>query len=283
MDIITDPSKLCVQIAAIKSGGSRVGFVPTMGYLHPGHLSLIRSIRKRCGYVAVSIFVNPLQFNQSQDFTNYPIDLDHDKKLLQELEVDLLFLPDQSTIYPSLHQTRVSLSNLSKQWEGACRPGHFDGVTTVVAILFNLLQPHEAIFGEKDFQQLRIIEQMVADLRMPIEITRAELVRENDGLAMSSRNVRLTPQAREQALCLSRGLFALRSEAQSGQTQVDQLVARGKAIISSHQMAQLDYLAIVDEVNLQSIDRLQPGENYRAITAATFDTVRLIDNVAIRI
>ena len=279
MNVITDAIQLNERIALARSSSLRVGFVPTMGYLHPGHLSLIRKARERCNFIVVSIFVNPLQFNQQEDFQNYPIDLDRDIALLAELEVDLLFVPNQKTIYSPNHQTRVSLSEISQLWEGACRPGHFDGVATVVTILINLVQPHQAVFGEKDFQQLRLIEQMVSDLHMPVEIVRSELVRENDGLAMSSRNVRLAPAAREQALSLSRALSIMRQKALAGEVRSEPLIAEAKTLIAAQTLAQLDYLAIIEPVNLQPVARLEQDETYRAIVAATFGGIRLIDNM----
>ena len=282
MRVAADPIELTNQIRRLKISGARVGFVPTMGFLHTGHLNLVRTIRNQCDRVVVSIFVNPLQFNQKEDYQNYPIDLERDKTLLKELEVDLLFLPTEGALYREDHRTRVSVSKLGQRWEGAFRPGHFDGVTTVVALLFNIVQPDVAIFGEKDFQQLRLVEQMVRDLHMPIQIMRGELIRESDGLAMSSRNVRLSALARKQALCLNAALFALAEQVRLGKTQTLQLISDARSVIAQQEMAELDYIAIVDELSLDSVEQLEANTSYRALVAATFDGVRLIDNIQVR-
>ena len=279
MLVLTDPLALAGRIKSLRSSGERIGFVPTMGFLHAGHLSLVKSIRTECDRVVVSIFINPLQFNQKEDYQNYPIDLERDKALLKDLAVDLLFLPTESALYRDDHRTRVSVSRLGQHWEGAFRPGHFDGVTTVVALLFNIVQPDVAIFGEKDFQQLRLIEQMVRDLHMPVEIMRGELIRDGDGLALSSRNVRLSAKARRQALCLSAALYALLAQVRAGVTSCVDLINTARSILSQQDMAKLDYLAIVDEISLEAVDRLETGTYYRALVAATFDGIRLIDNI----
>lgn len=206
--------KLRQTLKAFRGAGESIAFVPTMGFLHEGHLSLVRTARRYASRVVVSIFVNPAQLNDPADFEKYPIDLVRDEQLLVSEGVDVLFIPTTETIYGSKklsadseYQSWVSVDRLTQPLEGAHRPGHFRGVTTVVSVLFNLVQPDVAVFGEKDFRQLRVIEQMVLDLKFPIKIVRGELVREPDGLAMSSRNVRLSPAARSAALSISRGLM----------------------------------------------------------------------------
>ncbi len=205
--------KTCTTVAALRAemyahrrAGRRIGFVPTMGALHEGHLSLARTLAHHCDIRVCSIFVNPTQFNDPKDYEAYVINLDKDKALLEREGVDLLFAPDVGEIYPAGFQTTVTVADISKPFEGALRPGHFAGVATVVTVLFNAVTPDVAIFGEKDFQQLRLIEQMVGDLKMDIQIIRGELVRDADGLALSSRNARLSALHQSGTLRGARGV-----------------------------------------------------------------------------
>lgn len=271
--------ELRAEISSWKKKGLRVGFVPTMGYLHDGHLSLVKRMKKEVDRIIVSIFVNPLQFNDPKDLDVYPVDLPRDAALLEKEGVDALFIPSRETMYPLGHQTKVTVTTLSQELEGAFRPGHFEGVTTVVSLLFNIVQPDAAIFGEKDFQQLRIIEQMVKDLAMPIDIIRGELIRETDGLAMSSRNVRLKGEARGAALVLSRSLTGMQSMYADGETSVALLCSRAAQVIAEEQLAKLEYVSVVDEATLKEVNAISEDRPYRAIMAVFVDGVRLIDTM----
>ena len=273
------------ELRSLRRQGATIGFVPTMGYLHEGHLSLVRLADKHCTHVFVSIFVNPAQFNDSQDYEKYPIDLARDSKLLAQENVHALFVPGRDTVYGQSNsrdgafQSWVDVTQLSREHEGACRPGHFRGVSTVVAILFNLLQPDFAVFGEKDFQQLRLIEQMVSDLKFNLSILRAPLVREDDGLAMSSRNVRLSPEARKAALLLSQGLLAAKEEFSKGDRDSARLCRVVHEYLSTSSLIKPEYIKAVDEDRLSELSTIvRPA---RIILAADVDGVRLIDNIAL--
>lgn len=267
------------EIRAHKSSGKRVGFVPTMGALHEGHLSLARELKDHCDVRVCSIFVNPTQFNDPKDYQAYVINLERDKALLEQEGVDILFAPSVEEMYPSGFQTTVSVNELSKPFEGALRPGHFAGVATVVTILFNAVMPDVAIFGEKDFQQLRLIERMVADLKLDISIIRGALVRDTDGLALSSRNVRLSPQGREDSLCISRGLRAALEAYRRGETSgaaLEDIVATSARAVPH---AVVDYIAVVDEQTLERVERV--GETSRILVVIKIEGVRLLDNIAL--
>lgn len=281
MQTITSTEELRTTVKNWKRDGLRVGFVPTMGYLHEGHLSLMKQAKKAGDKVICSIFVNPTQFNDKKDFEAYPIDLKRDAALLESVGVDLLFAPNVSEIYgtPGTAQSWVTVEELSKPWEGAHRPGHFRGVTTVVSILFNLVSPDFAVFGEKDFQQLRLIEQMVTDLKFDVEIIRGALIREPDGLAMSSRNVRLSPEARTAALAISRGLFRARAKFQSGERSRQALVDTVRSELSDSELVKIEYIDLAAEDTLEVSDQL--SRPARLLVAAFVGGVRLIDNVAI--
>lgn len=275
MKTIASPEEMQRCALALRSAGSRIGFVPTMGYLHEGHLSLVREARRCSDVTVVSIFVNPIQFNNAGDLAAYPQDLARDSAMLQAEGVDLLFAPQREVVYPAGFQTGVENTALSQPWEGAHRPGHFRGVTTVVNLLFNIVQPHRAVFGEKDFQQLRIIEQMVRDLMMPLEIVRGSLVREPDGLAMSSRNVRLSSQGRERALCLSRALRGAQALYHEGIVEAEALTNLAKAELLKGADS-VEYVALVDEEVLAPTTTCD--ERSRILLACEVEGVRLIDN-----
>jgi pantoate--beta-alanine ligase len=261
--------------------GRRIGFVPTMGYLHEGHLSLVKIAKSSADYVVVSIFVNPAQFNDKKDFEAYPIDIARDSELLRTCGADLLFIPTPEMVYGPGFQSWVTVEELSAPWEGAQRPGHFRGVSTVVSILFNLVQADCAVFGEKDFQQLRLIEQMVADLKCNIQIIRGPLVRETDGVAMSSRNVRLSPEARVAARSLSRGLFAAENGFRGGERDSAKLVRTVEAELASSKLIEPQYAAVVAESTLSPLALVT--EPARLLVAATVGGVRLLDNVALAV
>lgn len=270
------------QLSLWRSQGESIGFVPTMGYLHQGHLALVKQAQQQCDRVVVSIFVNPLQFNQASDLAAYPEDLQHDQQQLSAAGVDLLFLPDEQSIYPDGQQqiTRVCVPGVTEILEGACRPGHFDGVATVVTKLFNLVQPTRAYFGEKDFQQLLLVKKMVQDLNQPLEIVAVATQREDDGLAMSSRNARLDDESRKLAPQLYQALCWLQEQLQQGQ---DFTALRATAEQRLQQAGfEVEYIALCD-LHLQSLDRLSEVAPRQAVllVAARLGEVRLIDNLRI--
>ena len=252
-----------------------VGLVPTMGYLHEGHLSLIRRAREECDHVVVSIFVNPTQFGPKEDLAKYPRDLERDSSLIEPY-TDLLWTPTAEIMYPPGYQTWVEVEAMTQPLEGAMRPGHFRGVTTVVAKLFNAVQPHKAYFGQKDAQQAAVIRQMVRDLNFPIEIVVCPIVREPDGLAMSSRNVYLDPEQRKAATVLSRSLRAAKKAYESGENNADQLRQVMKDVLASEPLAQMQYVSCADYETLAELVVV----NKKALLsmAVYFGKTRLIDN-----
>ena len=275
----TSIAELRTEIKALKRTGKTIGFVPTMGALHEGHLSLARTLKVHCDVRVCSIFVNPTQFNDPKDYQAYVINLENDQKLLEREGVDILFAPSVDEMYPAGFQSTVSLSEITKPWEGASRPGHFAGVATVVTMLFNAVQPDCAIFGEKDFQQLRLIEQMVSDFKMDISIIRGALVRDSDGLALSSRNARLSPQGRVNSLALSRGLYAAKEACQGGEKNakaLEEIVARSVRQVPG---AEIDYIAAVREDTLAPVSEIAGA--CRILVVVKIDGVRLLDNMAI--
>ena len=252
------------------------GLVPTMGTLHEGHLSLVRRARAENDRVGASIFVNPIQFDRRADLEAYPRQLERDCALLEAEGVDLVWAPDEATVYPPGFQTYVTVEEVTKVLEGAARPGHFRGVTTVVAKLFNVFQPTRAYFGQKDAQQAAVIRQMARDLSFNLEIVVCPIVREPDGLAMSSRNLLLKPEERPAALVLKRALDAARAAWESGERDGERLRAIMRAIIAAEPLARLDYVSAADPVTLAEID----GEASAALLsmAVFVGQVRLIDN-----
>lgn len=256
-----------------------VGLIPTMGALHEGHLSLIRGARKRCQRVAVTIFVNPTQFAPQEDFTAYPRPLDADLELCRKAGVDLVFTPGVETMYPQGTRTTIHVAGLSEGLCGPFRPGHFDGVATVVAKLFHILPADVAFFGEKDYQQLQIIRRMVRDLNLPIETVGCPTLREADGLAMSSRNVYLTPVQRTQAVSLSRALFAAAEEVRSGQRDVGAITRKARASILAAGSATIEYVDAVDAESLAVLTTIDRPA--RICLAVRIGSCRLIDNVAL--
>ena len=263
-----------------RAAGKRIGFVPTMGALHEGHLSLAKTLRKHADLRVCSIFVNPTQFNDPKDYQAYQVNLERDTTLLEAEQVDILFAPPVEEVYPLGFQTTVRVAEVSKPFEGALRPGHFEGVATVVTILFNIVQPHVAIFGEKDFQQLSLIERMVRDLKLPISIIRGELVRDKDGLALSSRNARLSPEGRADALKISKGLFAAQELHRAGERSADRLEKEVRDAINTMRSPEIDYIAVVDEVTLERIT-VAEGQA-RILVVARVDGVRLLDTVGLK-
>jgi pantoate--beta-alanine ligase len=256
-----------------------IGLVPTMGALHEGHLSLVAASRARCDLTVVSIFVNPTQFGEGEDFESYPRNLDADAALLEAAGVDVLFAPSTAVMYPEGAVTRVDPGPLATVWCGASRPGHFAGVATVVPKLLNIVGPDVAFFGEKDYQQLKVIERVVADLDIRTHIVGCPIVREADGLALSSRNRYLTPEDRKHALVLSRALASVRARVDAGETDGAALQWELASAIESEPGVTLDYAAVVDAETLGSVTELR--REGRALVAARVGSARLIDNVAL--
>lgn len=255
-----------------------VGFVPTMGALHQGHLALVKEARQRCDIVIVSIFVNPTQFNEGSDLENYPRDLTADAAMLAEYEVDYVFAPDAGEIYPEGFSTYVNVDGLTESFEGDSRPGHFRGVATVVTILFNTVRPDLAFFGQKDAQQVAVIRRLTRDLGFETEIVVVPTVREESGLAMSSRNSRLTAEEREKAVVIIEALRGAKLAFKKGERNASDLAQIVRNRIEGEELARLDYVAVVDRNSLQPIERVGDDEAL-VLAAAYFGDVRLIDNV----
>jgi pantoate--beta-alanine ligase len=262
-----------------KRGGKRLGFVPTMGALHEGHLSLVRGAKASCDAVAASIFVNPLQFGPREDLQKYPRDFDRDRALLERESVELLFAPAVQEMYPAGAVTWVTVEGLSDRLDGRSRPGHFRGVTTVVAKLLHIVQPDAAFFGQKDAAQLAIIRRMVRDLDFPVTIIACPIVREADGLAMSSRNAYLNPEERKQALVLHRSLLRVKKFWEDGERDAARLLAAGREEVARENSVRLDYFEIVDADSLDSGMDLADGA--LVAVAAFVGATRLIDNVVL--
>lgn len=255
--------------------GGTVGLVPTMGYLHEGHLSLIRRAREECEHVVVTIFVNPTQFGPKEDLSRYPRDLDRDMKLI-EAYTDLLWTPTAEMMYPKGYQTWVEVETMTHPLEGAMRPGHFKGVTTIVAKLFNAVQPHKAYFGQKDAQQAAVLRQMVRDLNFPLEMVICPTTREPDGLAMSSRNVYLDPEQRKAATVLFRSLSAAKELYQVGERNAEKLRGKMKEVLASEPLAEPQYVSCADYDTLEELDTIE-GKALLSM-AVFFGKTRLIDN-----
>lgn len=262
-----------------RRAGEAIHFVPTMGYFHEGHLSLMRRAKADGGRVIVSLFVNPLQFGPQEDFERYPRDFERDRAMAESVGVDAMFVPEASEMYPPDFQTQVRVQRLSQPLCGRSRPGHFEGVATVVLKLFHIVTPDRAYFGEKDYQQLRIIQQLVRDLNLTVEIVPCPIVREPDGLAMSSRNVYLTPEERAAATVLYRSLQWAQAQVAQGVRDATTLREQVEAQIAGTPHARIDYVEVVDAETLEPlevIDRLA-----RLAVAAYFGKARLIDNIAL--
>ncbi|MFN3282706.1 MAG: pantoate--beta-alanine ligase [Pseudothermotoga sp.] len=254
-----------------------IGFVPTMGYLHQGHLSLVRRSRAENDVTVVSIFVNPTQFGPNEDYKSYPRDLNRDLSMLEKEQVDFVFAPEVEEMYPKGYSTYVNEESLSRYLCGKSRPGHFRGVCTVVTKLFNIVKPHRAYFGQKDAQQFRVIRRMVRDLNMDVEVIECPIVREPDGLAMSSRNVYLSTQEREQALALNRALKLAESLHKSGEKNASRIIEKMTDYLSTFDKLKIDYIEIVDEESLEPVTRI---DNKVIVALAVWiGKARLIDNV----
>lgn len=279
MEIVDTIAAARERIRAARTRGETIGLVPTMGALHEGHLSLMRRARKECGFTVATLFVNPTQFGPNEDLARYPRDLETDARLSEGTGLDLLLAPPVEEVYPSGASTWVTVEGLGDRLEGASRPGHFRGVATVVAKLFNMVQPDRAYFGLKDYQQLQVIRQMSRDLNFPIEIIPCETVREPDGLAMSSRNRYLSPPERQSALALSRALKAARAACEAGQRSVPALAGAARQVLDAEPGVQTDYVHLVDAETLLPLDQVdRPAV---LLLAARVGATRLIDNTVL--
>lgn len=281
MEVITSAKVMQEQALAWKKAGKIIGFAPTMGFLHDGHMSLYARATKENDVVVGSIFVNPIQFGPTEDFADYPRDLAKDKDLCESQGVDCLFIPEVSEMYPQDFDSYVNVQGLDKYLCGACRPGHFRGVATVVLKLFNICQPDRAYFGQKDIQQLTILQKMVKDLNLPVEICRVPILREKDGLAISSRNVYLSSDEREQAPGIYAALCVAQTLIDNGEREAAKIIEQAVAVINGKvSLGVIDYLEIVGAKTLCPLKILQ-GDVIMAV-AVKLPHARLIDNICIK-
>lgn len=280
MVTVTSVADVRAAVAAARRAGRTIGFVPTMGALHAGHVSLVDAARADSHFTVVSIYVNPTQFGPREDYSKYPRPIEADTAACKKAGVDLVFVPEHAEVYPPGDQTRVRSGRLADLMCGAFRPGHFEGVCTVVARLFNIVQPDAAYFGQKDAQQLAIIRRMTVDLRLPVEIVACPIVREPDGLAMSSRNAYLSPEDRKRSLCLYRALCVARDALATGERPFGKIVARMQAVIAAAGNVQIDYLSMVKPDTLEDIGDALAGRVLIA-GAIRLGATRLIDNLIV--
>lgn len=281
MKVLTHISEVKAAIRKEKDAGRRIGLVPTMGFLHEGHLSLVRESLRRTGFTVVSLFVNPTQFGPKEDFREYPRDLDRDREVLEKLDVDVLFIPGEKEMYPEGYKTFVEVKDLQDKLCGRSRPGHFRGVCTVVLKLFHIVDPDEAFFGQKDAQQALILKKMVRDLNLDVDIRVLPIVRDEDGLALSSRNVYLKGEQRQAALCLVKSLREAEYLLRTGEKESSAILRKMEQVIGSDPLARIDYIEIVDLENLEPLDKI---EKEALIALAVFiGRVRLIDNMIIQV
>jgi pantoate--beta-alanine ligase len=278
MKIVNKIDDVRSEVKNAKKDGKLVGFVPTMGFLHPGHISLVKIAGEKSEFIVMSIFVNKLQFNDLNDFNGYPKDLERDIEIAEKGGVDLLFLPDDKEMYRS-NLTTVDVNLITENLCGAHRPGHFKGVFTVVSKLFNIVQPDIAVFGQKDIQQAVSIEKMVYDLNFPVEIIVAPIIRESDGLAMSSRNKHLSEKQRKEALSLSRSFTVCRELINSGERDAEKISESIRSVIQEGSPDSIDYVSIVKYEDLSYAEKIE-GKTVVAV-AAFWGTTRLIDNMII--
>ena len=278
MQTIREARQLPAALIALRAGAKSLALVPTMGALHAGHLTLVEEAKRRADRVAATIFVNPLQFGANEDFGRYPRQEEKDAEALAEAGCDLLWLPQPEEMYPAGFATNVSVKGLGDRWEGEARPGHFDGVATVVAKLLCAVRPEIAVFGEKDFQQLAVIRRMTQDLQLGVEILGVPTVRDADGLALSSRNAYLSTDERRRAIALPQSLNEA-AEAIRASRRVAQSLEQAKSRLTAAGFAKVDYFALVNALTLEPLDEV--GGPMRLIAAATIGTTRLIDNIPV--
>jgi pantoate--beta-alanine ligase len=281
MLVLSTKSEFREHLENVRALGRTVGLVPTMGALHEGHLSLLRAAAAECDVVALTIFVNPLQFGAGEDLSAYPRPLDRDLELAEEAGADVVFTPSTDEMYPEPTLSTVHIEQLTAGMEGASRPTHFDGVTTVVTKLFNIAGPSRAYFGEKDFQQLAVVRRMAADLDQPVAVIGCPIVRESDGLAMSSRNIYLSAPEREAATVIHRALRAGAAMISAGESDPAVIEAHMASIIEAEPLAELDYAVVVDPDSLSPLTELVSGASVRLLMVAKVGTPRLLDNLGV--
>jgi pantoate--beta-alanine ligase len=280
--ILRNPKEMQEQAEAIRRSGRRIGVVPTMGALHEGHLSLVRMARERADLVIVTLFVNPTQFGPGEDFERYPRDFQRDIELSRTAGAEIVFAPEASAMYPEGYRTFVVVEELTAVLEGAARPGHFRGVTTIVTKLLNLTKPHVAVFGQKDAQQVAVLRRMVGDLNLNVEIIVAPIVREDDGLAMSSRNVYLTPPQRSEAPLLFQSLRTAAEEVHHGERRAAALIGGIRSLIEARSSAVIEYVSVADPATLGEREQLNDSDEVLISLAVKFGSTRLIDNILVR-
>jgi pantoate--beta-alanine ligase len=280
MQIIREVKAMQAACREARRAGKTIGLVPTMGALHAGHVSLVRAARQQSDFVTASIFVNPLQFGPTEDLDKYPRTFEADCRKLEAEGTDLLFAPANAEMYPANASTYVNVEGLSSRLDGASRPGHFRGVTTVVAKLFEIVRPDRAFFGQKDAAQVAVLRRMVRDLNMDLELVVCPIVREEDGLAMSSRNVYLSPAERKAALCLSQSLAKIRELYATGQHDRERLMSAARTIIAAEPLAKLDYYELLNWDTLEPLNEARPGA--LVAVAAWVGSTRLIDNCVLQ-
>jgi pantoate--beta-alanine ligase len=265
----------------LRAAGKRIGVVPTMGFLHEGHLSLIRVAKMKADAVITTLFVNPAQFGPNEDFSRYPRAFENDLALATAAGTDYLFAPEAALMYPTGYSTYVNVEGITDVLEGKSRPGHFRGVATVVAKLFNLTKPNIAVFGQKDAQQVAVIRRMVKDLNFDVDLFVAPTVREADGLAMSSRNTYLSPEQRAEAAVLFKALKLTEQNVKLGERDCSVLLDAMRKLISENSSGQVDYISLADNYDLHEVEKLQSGQSVLISMAVKFGTTRLIDNIVI--
>lgn len=278
MQSIREANQLPMALVALRAGGKSLALVPTMGALHAGHIALVEEARRRADRVVATIFVNPLQFGANEDLDRYPRQEEKDAQMLEQAGCDLLWLPQGQDMYPPGFATNISVKGVSERWEGESRPGHFDGVATVVAKLLCAVRPDIAIFGEKDFQQLAVIRRMVQDLQLGVQVLGHATIRDADGLALSSRNAYLSPDERRAALALPQALNEAAERILSG-GPVAETLAQAKERLTEAGFSRVDYFGLVNAMTLEPLE--QPGGAMRLIAAAVIGRTRLIDNIAV--
>jgi len=275
-EVVAEVSALRELLAPVRRAGKRIGLVPTMGALHEGHLSLVRASKAECDFTVVSIYVNPTQFGPGEDLDKYPRTLEADLDALARCGAEAVLVPPNEEVYPEGHATWVEVGGVAEPLEGACRPGHFRGVATIVLKLLNMVQPDVAYFGQKDYQQWLVIRRMVEDLNVPVEVRRCPIVREPDGLAMSSRNAYLSPEGRRRALVLSRSLKLAEQLVAGGQRGARAIADEMRRLVLTAEGARIDYITLADPHSLEPIDEIR-GPTLAAL-AVRIEETRLIDN-----
>lgn len=279
MKIIHSVAEMQAHSESLRNNGQTLAVVPTMGALHAGHLSLVKLAKSRADQVILSVFVNPLQFGANEDFDKYPRDIKNDEHLARQAGVDILFYPSRKELYPEHYHSYVCVDTLTEYFEGDIRPDHFKGVTTVVSKLFNITKPHVAVFGEKDAQQLAVLRKMTRDLNFDIDILAGSIVREKDGLAMSSRNVYLSKAARVEATILFKTIELVKSSLNNGFHDIEALLAQAKTNLKKAPLATVDYVQLVDAETFKPAQSLLQGKAYIFILAVKFGSTRLLDNL----